>query len=228
MKRHSLKDLTDMISDVVCARSRKNCNFGMVLLPDSLLTAVPQTRDLIFEIEDILCSGNLSRDSYSVVDIQSRLKRWSGTVFATLPPELQEELCFNVTSDTLHPKIDLANVSTEWLISTLVTVELDRRRRLGLFDGPSFDACAHALAYQARSCMPTNFDCDLAYTLGLSAAVLVDARKTGLLVHASNLENSVSDWRVSGIPFASLMNTKEDDCEVFGAFGLQPSGPLTL
>ena len=43
-----------MICDVVSARSRKGYHFGVVLLPESLLIAVPQTRQMIHEIEEIL------------------------------------------------------------------------------------------------------------------------------------------------------------------------------
>ena len=102
--------------------------------------------------------------------------------------------------------VDLANVSTEWLLSTLVSGELERRRQLNLFDGP-FDAVTHALAYQARSALPTNFDCDLGYTLGYTAATFVDADRTGLCVHASNLHEDPHDWVPGGVPLTSMIST---------------------
>merc|ERR1719356_252514 len=59
--------------------------------------------------------------------------------------------------------------------------------------------------------MPTNFDCDLAYTLGWGAAMLVDLGKGGQLVHASHLEEDVDQWRVGGIPLTSLLSVEIDE-----------------
>ena len=133
-------------------------------------------------------------------------------IFDALPHDVQEEIVFNTTSGA-NPKVDLANVSTEWLISTLVSVELDRRNAIesnigkeSSLEGMRFDAVSHSLAYQARSAMPTNFDCDLAYTTGFAASVLIDSGKTGYLVHAANLTESPGQWTCGGIPFTSLIS----------------------
>lgn len=51
VKKMSLNDLTKMICDVIVARAKNGQDFGIILLPESLLLAVPQTRHLIMEIE---------------------------------------------------------------------------------------------------------------------------------------------------------------------------------
>ena len=126
MKKMSLNDLTKMICDVIVARAKNGQDFGIVLLPESLLLAVPQTRHLIMEIEGVLATLQEVKSSYTIIDVASRLKPWTATIFDALPHDVQEELVFNTTQGS-SPKVDLANVSTEWLISTLVSVELDRR-----------------------------------------------------------------------------------------------------
>eukprot|EP00392_Amoebophrya_sp_AT5.2_P009163 g9191.t1 len=234
-KKFSLSDLCNLICDVVVARAKRGLHFGIVLLPASLLLAVPQTRQLILEIEDVLATRmegssagagsssehqrlhnstvgppnplhnstrtSSSSDVFSSKDVQSHLKTWSGTLFRTFPRSVQEELCSNTTK---AGTVDLANVSTEILLSTLVKIELERRQSLGLFDGV-FESVTHTLAYQARSGMPTNFDCNLAYTLGYAAGILLDAGNSGYLVHAGNLTDSARNWTVGGIPFTSMV-----------------------
>ena len=66
------------------------------------------------------------KSAYTIMDVASRLKPWTATIFDALPHDVQEELVFNTTQGA-SPKVDWANGSTEWLISTLVSVELDRR-----------------------------------------------------------------------------------------------------
>ena len=51
----------------------------------------------------------------------------------------------------------------------------------GTFHG-SFTCQAHSLAYQGRGAMPTNFDCDLGYTMGYGAGP-----RKGFLKHFCNL-----------------------------------------
>ncbi|CAD7942529.1 unnamed protein product [Amoebophrya sp. A120] len=135
-------------------------------------------------------------------ELLNHLKTWSRALFQAFPRTVQEELCSNVSPST--GVIDLNNVSTEVLLATLVGMEIERRRKLDLFKG-HFETVPHTLVYQARSGMPTNFDCNLAYTMGFAAGVLQDAGKTGYLVHAGNLCEPPSQWTVGGIPFTSMV-----------------------
>lgn len=67
------------------------------------------------------------------------------------------------------------------------------------------------MTYQARSAIPTNFDCDLAYTLGWSAGIMINLEKAGLLVHATRLEKEVNEWRLRGLPLTCLLRTEYDE-----------------
>jgi len=107
--------------------------------------------------------------------------------------------------------MDLSVISTDRLILRFVEIELQRRRRLNCFTKDFFTGCYFPLVYQARSSLPTNFDCDLAYTLGWGAAALVSLGKTGQLVHASGLELPVDEWRIAGIPLTSLVSIEYDE-----------------
>ncbi|CAE8587449.1 unnamed protein product, partial [Polarella glacialis] len=75
-----------------------------------------------------------------------------------------------------------------------------------------FTGTSYPMIYQARSALPTDFDCDLAYTLGRGAGILVNLGKSAQLVHASNLEQrDVNQWQVRGIPLTSLLKAEFDE-----------------
>ena len=42
-----LSDITELISDCVCARAEKNMNYGIVLVPEGLLQFIPTIQSLI-------------------------------------------------------------------------------------------------------------------------------------------------------------------------------------
>ena len=52
------------------------------------------------------------------------------------------------------------------------------------------------VGYQARSSMPSNFDCDLGFALGHTAAALVAAGKTGYMASAHCLASPTLEWRL--------------------------------
>jgi hypothetical protein len=53
---------------------------------------------------------------------------------------------------------------------------------------------------QARSALPSNFDCDLAYCLGGIAATLVHNRMSGYLATVAGLKGDASTWQVRLCP----------------------------
>ncbi|KAG5175493.1 hypothetical protein JKP88DRAFT_351423 [Tribonema minus] len=56
------------------------------------------------------------------------------------------------------------------------------------------------LGYQARSALPSNFDCDYAFSLGGLAAALVHSRASGYLATLTGLKGDAG-----GVPFASML-----------------------
>ncbi len=78
-----------------------------------------------------------------------------------------------------------------------------------MFRGGGFQCQTYSLGFQTRSALPSNFDCDLGYTLGQGCAALVEAGRTALMVHVENLHLPVDDWVVSGLPLTSLLTIKE-------------------
>ena len=56
--------------------------------------------------------------------------------------------------------------------------------------------------------MPSNFDCDLGFSIGCTAAALVAARKTSYMATAHCLTSAAEDWRVCGTPLSSLLSAE--------------------
>ena len=64
------------------------------------------------------------------------------------------------------------------------------------------------LGYQARSSLPSTFDCDLSYTLGNTAGALAAAGVTGYMATAHCLTSCPAEWRVCGTPLHSLLSAE--------------------
>jgi pyrophosphate--fructose-6-phosphate 1-phosphotransferase len=73
----------------------------------------------------------------------------------------------------------------ERVLDAMVGAELARRKAAARYGG-SYNSLCHYFGYQARSSLPSAFDADLGYTLGLTAAGLIDQ------VHASCFEKKLS------------------------------------
>eukprot|EP00400_MALV-I_sp_L67-5_P001285 gene1285-163_t len=205
-RRMDLSDITNNICEVVVARAEVKRYFGVVLIPDGLLAHVPEMRTLVREIDE-LCTKKpalATECEASVRELFQSLTPISQAMLKQLPEKIQRQIFFRKSEGL---KVDIPNIDTEVLFMSLVESELARRKALGTFHG-SFQAQPHSLAYQGRGALPSNFDCDLGYTLGYGAGVLLDAGKTALLVHVRNLSENINQWRVGGVPLSSLVNVK--------------------
>ncbi|CAK0802524.1 unnamed protein product [Prorocentrum cordatum] len=235
-----LPEVTQLICDVVEERAREGRNYGVVLIPDQLLSSVREMRQLFGELAmirqafpDVLeapQSGGVTRDWGPLLSLMPPLSR---ALLQSFPERTRAQVCSSVCSamdqgqsDTGEFVPDLRTVETEvmwytlrcyicesapnWLgrqiFQTLVETEMHRRVLLGTYKGP-FKILTYSLPLQGRAAMPTNFDCDLGYTSGYTAGVLIDSQCTGVFVDVSRLKESVDDWEVGGTSLASLVGS---------------------
>ncbi|CAM9151356.1 unnamed protein product [Choristocarpus tenellus] len=217
-KRWSLHDIIREIADVVQARSAEGKDFGTVLIPEGLIRAIPEMEVLIEEI-DVLYADSDPLKAISREDVQSRLTSWSAALLSSLPVFTQEELCLERQS---NKQVRLSQIQTEKMLVSFVEEELKRRKKAGVYKG-KFSAVCSYLGYQARSALPSNFDCDYAYTLGGTAATLVHRGITGYLATVTGLKHPVKDWKVGGVPLVSLL--VEDDQEKLPTGQCRPRVP---
>lgn len=107
----------------------------------------------------------------------------------------------------VHGTVQLSQIELERLLDELVGAELSRRKEHGLYRG-TYTAVCHYFGYQARSALPSLFDANLGYTLGMTAAALlaVDGGISGSVAIARGLINPVAEWSVGAIPVTSLLS----------------------
>lgn len=207
-----LTDVTQMICNIIELRSRQNCNFGVILIPDQLLTSVFEMKQLFIEIREIkdacpdLFESSSTLTWKDLVPIFNMLPPLTRALFQSLPERIRVQICQAVVED--GPRggytIDLGTVETENIFRILVEAELTRRVVAGSYKGP-FQAISYSLPYQARAALPSNFDCDLGYTIGYAAATFITQERTALMVDVTKLKDDVKSWEVFGTPISSLL-----------------------
>ena len=73
----------------------------------------------------------------------------------------------------------------------------------GQHHGPSRD---HAFGYEGRAALPSRFDAEYCYALGLTDGGLISAGLTSVRASVTNLLRPVEEWHCGGTPIPSMMN----------------------
>jgi pyrophosphate--fructose-6-phosphate 1-phosphotransferase len=92
----------------------------------------------------------------------------------------------------------------ELVLESLVGKELQRRRMFGDSSASAFRSSTHVVSHQARSGLPSNFDCDLGFTMGVVAEKLLRSQRTGLLLTVS------TGGGIRAVPLTSLLTVAVD------------------
>jgi len=220
-KRMSLAAIVSELADIVTYRASEGKRFGVVLIPEGLIEYIPEVNALMREI----MMARTQRASNKAA-ILALLTPWSAALLNSMPPFIQHQLLLDPQAS--DHKAQLSQIETERLLADLVRLELDRRRKLAQLEAEwcapdtKFSAVCFYLGYQARSSMPSNFDCDLGYTLGCTAAALVASGVTAYMATAHCLTSSPADWRVCGTPLASFLSAESRSGMAVPA--IRPSG----
>jgi len=94
--------------------------------------------------------------------------------------------------------VAVSKIETEKLLSGMVDLELARRAKMGSYSGqytPQF----HFFGYDGRSGLPSRFDNNYCYSLGATAAALVEYGETGMMCSVTNLLAPVEEWECGGV-----------------------------
>ncbi len=231
--RWTLHDIVCKISDIVQARAEAGKQFGTVLVPDGLVQSIPEMVVLIEEIDEMYKKKyQKTHDMTTAIELEevsSRLTKWSDALMRSLPLYIKQQLCLPRQSNF---RLQLGQVETEKMLAYFVQEELKKRKAASVYHG-KFSAVCSYLGYQARSALPSQFDCDLAYSLGGTAAVLIQNRLSGYCAVVSNsyfalkniqrvysnpkgcpwvcssqvsgLKEPVSNWKPGGVPLTAML-----------------------
>ncbi len=253
-RRLTLHDIVRKISDVVQVRAEAGKQFGTVLIPDGLVQSIPEMAVLIEEIDDMYKekyqkTGDMTT-AIELEEVTPRLTKWSEALMRSLPQCIKQQLCLVRQSNF---RLQLGQIETEKMLAYFVEGELKKRKAASVYSG-KFSAVCSYLGYQARSALPSNFDCDLAYGLGGTAAVLIHNRLSGYCAVVSNsyfelkriqpvrsipngylwvpssqmsgLKEPVSNWKPGGVPLTAMLVC--DGVEKVGKMWISNSVPAAF
>lgn len=186
-KQKGIKELTKQLADVILSRAKQGKNYGVFLLPEGMVNFMPEMQNLLSELNS---------------KKPEELSRNSKEIFDYLPLEIQTELSLTRIDD--HGDVQLSKIEIERLLSESVTKELQSLQTSGAYK-MEFHALKHFYGYEGRCVSPTNFDCDYCFSLGCTAALLLQKKKSGYLACIRNVVKTTEHWEAFGLPIASMI-----------------------
>ena len=195
-KKQSLKEVVNSIAEVVAARAANKENFGVALIPEGLIEFIPEMNTLIGELNDLLAHET---------DVQKALKKLSpesAAVYNSLPDAIAKQLTLDRDP---HGNVQVSLIETEKLLIEMVGKRLAEMKAEGKYNG-KFAGLAHFFGYEGRCAAPSNFDADYCYSLGVNAAQLIGAGKTGYMSSIRNTTAPAEEWIAGGVPVTMMMN----------------------
>lgn len=211
-EKKSLKNLVDEVCDLICKRALNGKDYGVILIPEGVVEFIPEVKKLIEELNGLLATtkehnavlDQLS-DDQKIAYIEKLLSKESLNCFQTLPKENRAQLLIGRDA---HGNVQVSKIETERMFSEMVKKELKQRSKDGSYKG-AFSPLTFFCGYEGRSCLPSNFDCQYCYALGMVAALLINAKATGYICSLQNLSKPVEEWVPAGIPLTSLMTIEK-------------------
>lgn len=205
-KNLSLNDIVNNIADLVVARSKAGMNFGTILIPEGLIEFIPAVKRLIAELNDLLAAKKEEFDGVHHNEqrqwIINHLSKENAETYSSLPEGVARQLSLDRDP---HGNVQVSLIETEKLLSEMVGRKLHELKKEGKYTG-KFSALHHFFGYEGRCADPSNFDADYCYSLGYTAASLINAGVTGYMSSVRNLTKSADEWIAGGIPITMMMN----------------------
>lgn len=182
-KKMSLSAVVRQVADLICERSEKGKNFGVILVPEGLLEFIPECQTLFDEL-----------NQYP----NKPLTPLSQACFDSFPKEIQLQL---LQDRDPHGNVQFSKIETERLLIALVEQALkDLKSQVKFSPQPLF------CGYEGRAGLPTNFDSNYCYSLGSMAASLIQNRASGYMCCIRNLIDSVENWTLTAVPIVKMLH----------------------
>ena len=223
-KNMSLEQIVDHIVRIMAERRLKGINHGVILVPEGLIEFVPEMRQLISELNKALAEYETDIKDLPTFEnkrefLYPHLSARSAQVMASLPPDIQEMLILDRDD---HGNVKVSQIETEKLLIDKIRYRMsEMKRHIDRFFGPdkidatpeqiedfkkaSLSTQSHFLGYEGRSSKPTKFDAAFTFLLGLTAASLVLAGKTGYMAAITDFDKG---GRVLGLPLAGMITAE--------------------
>ncbi len=186
-QKKTLHDIVNEITDIVVQRAKAGKPYGLILIPEGIVEFIPEFKRLISHLNGLLAEGK----GAEALDEEGK------NLFYLLPKVFQEQLTFERDP---HGNVQVSKIETERLFMKLVEEEIKRRgEKVSFAPQPFF------FGYEARASLPTNFDANYCYGLGMVAALGVSLRMTGRMAALSDLHHPPEQWIPNLVPLVSMM-----------------------
>jgi len=184
-ERKSLHQIVNEIADLIVARKKMGKEFGVLLIPEGVIEFMPEIGALI---------QALNRKGEALPAKEKK-------TFDSLPAKIGAQL---LEERDPHGNIKVSQIDTEALLMQLVKQELEARH----FSG-EIHFQEHFFGYEGRSCLPTNFDANYAYALGLLSGVAARDHLTGVICAIASLNKMPEYWTPLLAPLVPMLHLEE-------------------
>ena len=195
----TLSQVTTQVADIICNRAKIGKNYGVILVPEGLIEFIPEMSMLINEINELLSKpfeGEIRKYVSKHLTFQSQ------ALFSFLPSSISNQLLLDRDP---HGNVQVSKIDTEKLLILLLQAELRNRRQDAGYTG-KFKPLSNFFGYEGRCALPSNFDAQYCYSLGLNAAVLIREGVTGYMSCIKNLtDKNPTNWTAAGCPLPTMM-----------------------
>ncbi|MDR2708953.1 MAG: diphosphate--fructose-6-phosphate 1-phosphotransferase [Elusimicrobiota bacterium] len=222
-KKMTLAQVVNYMTDIISKRAAEGKNFGLALLPEGLIEFIPEMKELISALNDLLSNPT---PSFSTVDnnpaaaktedvengliekfayVQSQLPKNLSDLFKSLPENIAAQLLLDRDP---HGNVLVSQIETEKLLVEMIAARLAELKKAKKFNG-KFASITHFFGYEGRCGFPSNFDANYTYALGYNAAVLALNNLTGYISSVRNLIKQPKQWICGGIPLTMMLNIEK-------------------
>ncbi len=144
-------------------------------------------KDIVSQITDTVEERARQGKNYGVILIPEGLIEFIPEVAKEIPEELLQD------KDS-HGNIKVSQIETEKLLSKMVIDELTKRG-----SSVKLNPIHHFFGYEGRCSYPSIFDATYCYNLGINAAELIKAKKSGVMATIENTAKDVTHWKASSV-----------------------------
>lgn len=206
-KKMTLSQVIDSLAKVIVARAKDGKNFGVALVPEGLIEFIPEMKELISALNDLLADHEAElAPMHGIVEkkdfVISKLPAKLAALMKSLPAGIASQLMLDRDP---HGNVQVSLIETEKLLVEMLRTRLSELKKEGKFNG-KFNAIMHFFGYEGRCGIPSAFDANYTYALGYNAAVLALNQCTGYLSSVRNLTKNPKQWSCGGIPLTMMMN----------------------
>jgi diphosphate-dependent phosphofructokinase len=206
-KKMTLSQVVDSIVETILERSDKGKNFGVALVPEGLIEFIPEIKELIKVLNDLLATHEEQLKLLEMIHekkdyVYKVLDPGLAALMKLLPPGIESQL---ILDRDPHGNVMVSQIETEKLLVEMVEKKLREMKKEGAFKG-KFAAVTHFFGYEGRCGFPTNFDANYCYALGYNAVLLILNGFTGYMSSVRKLTKKPSQWAAGGVPLTMMMN----------------------